>query len=55
MPKKKQIEPRQRTAKGLEIPVPKRTDVLDALGKAARTPKRPGSESGRRRTSRGDR
>jgi hypothetical protein len=28
-------EPKQTTPKGLEIPVPKREDVLDALRKAA--------------------
>lgn len=55
MPSKKQTEPKQRTKKGYEIPVPKREDVFDALGKAAKTPKTEESESGRRRTSRDDR
>jgi hypothetical protein len=34
-------EPRQKTSKGLKIPVPKRQDVLDALGKAAKPPEKP--------------
>jgi hypothetical protein len=34
-------DPRQRTPKGLEIPVPKRKDVLDALGKVAKPPEKP--------------
>jgi hypothetical protein len=29
-------EPKQTTPKGLEIPVPKREDVLDALAKVAK-------------------
>jgi len=29
-------EPKQKTPKGLEIPVPKREDVLDALDKIAK-------------------
>jgi hypothetical protein len=33
-------EPRQKTPKGLEIPVPKRKDVLDALRKGIQ-PKKP--------------
>lgn len=33
-------EPTQKTAQGLEIPVPKREDVIDALTKAAQ-PKKP--------------
>lgn len=32
----KKQEPKQTTPKGLEIPVPKREDVLDALGKVAK-------------------
>lgn len=38
MPEKPQ-EPKQKTAKGLEIPVPKRKQVMDALAKVAK-PKR---------------
>jgi hypothetical protein len=38
VPDEKQ-EPKQTTPKGLEIPVPKRKDVLDAIKKAA-TPKK---------------
>jgi hypothetical protein len=34
-------EPKQKTAKGLEIPVPKREQVMDALGKVAPPPKKP--------------
>lgn len=38
-------DPKQTTPKGLEIPVPKRKDVMDALGKAAKPiiaqPKKP--------------
>jgi len=34
-------EPKQTTPKGLEIPVPKREDVLDALGKVAKPPEKP--------------
>ena len=34
-------EPTQRTPKGLEIPVPKRKDVMDALRKVAKAPKKP--------------
>ncbi|HUG64902.1 MAG TPA: hypothetical protein VMK83_06755 [Gaiellaceae bacterium] len=34
-------EPKQKTSKGLEIPVPKRKDVMDALGKVAPPPKKP--------------
>lgn len=33
-------EPKQTTDKGLEIPVPKREDVMDALKRAAQ-PKKP--------------
>jgi hypothetical protein len=32
-------EPKQKTPKGLEIPVPKRKDVLDAFRKIARPAK----------------
>ena len=32
-------EPKQKTPKGLEIPVPKRKDVMDALRKIARPAK----------------
>ena len=47
-------EPTQKTDEGVEIPVPKRGDVMDLLGKAAtkREPSR--SEKGKRRTSRDD-
>ena len=31
----------QRTPKGLEIPVPKRKDVMDAFRKIAKAPKKP--------------
>jgi hypothetical protein len=55
MPRKKQPEPKQETDKGYKIPVPKKDEFFDALGKAARTPKRPESETGKRRTSRDDR
>jgi hypothetical protein len=34
-------KPKQTTKKGLEIPVPKRRDVLDALRKVAPPPKKP--------------
>ena len=34
-------EPKQRTSKGLEIPVPKRREVMDAFKKIAGRPKRP--------------
>jgi hypothetical protein len=34
-------EPTQRTAKGLEIPVPKRKDVMDALRKLVQPVKKP--------------
>jgi hypothetical protein len=33
-------EPTQRTPKGLEIPVPKRKDVMDAFRKIARASKK---------------
>jgi hypothetical protein len=33
-------EPKQKTPKGLEIPVPKRSEVLDAFKKIVRAPKR---------------
>lgn len=53
MPSKKQPdEPTQRTDKDYEIPVPKRKDFFDALGKGAKTPKREESAPGKRRTSR---
>jgi hypothetical protein len=39
----KKQEPTQTTAKGLEIPVPKREDVLDALAKVVKSPKKPKS------------
>lgn len=55
MPRKKQTEPKQRTKEGHEIPVPKRDEFFDALGKAAKTPKTEESGSGKRRTSRDDR
>jgi hypothetical protein len=31
----------QKTPKGLEIPVPKRKDVMDMLGKVSPAPKKP--------------
>jgi hypothetical protein len=34
-------EPKQRTPKGLEIPVPKRKDVMDALRKLVQPAKKP--------------
>jgi len=34
-------EPKQTTPKGLEIPVPKREEVMDALGKVAKPPTKP--------------
>jgi hypothetical protein len=34
-------EPNQTTPKGLKIPVPKREQVMDALGKVAPPPKKP--------------
>lgn len=34
-------EPTQTTPEGLEIPVPKREDVMDALGKVAKPPVKP--------------
>jgi hypothetical protein len=34
-------EPTQRTPKGLEIPVPKRRDVLDALRKLVQPARKP--------------
>jgi hypothetical protein len=34
-------EPKQKTSKGLEIPVPKRKDVIDAFRKIVRAPKKP--------------
>jgi hypothetical protein len=37
----KDQEPMQRTPKGLEIPVPKRKDVMDALRKLVQPPKKP--------------
>ena len=52
---KKQTEPKQRTKKGLEIPVPERRDFFAGLEKAAKTPKREESGTGKRRTSRDDR
>ena len=33
--------PKQTTPNGLEIPVPKREDVLDALGKVAKPSEKP--------------
>jgi hypothetical protein len=33
-------EPKQKTSKGLEIPVPKRSEVMDAFKKIIRAPKR---------------
>jgi hypothetical protein len=40
MPDKPQ-EPTQKTPKGLEIPVPKRKDVMDALRKLVQPAKKP--------------
>jgi hypothetical protein len=37
----KDQEPMQRTPKGLEIPVPKRKDVMDALRKLVQPAKKP--------------
>jgi hypothetical protein len=34
-------EPKQKTPKGLEIPVPKRREVMDALRKIAKPPAKP--------------
>jgi hypothetical protein len=34
-------EPKQKTPKGLEIPVPKRREVMDALRKVARPKPKP--------------
>ena len=36
-----QPEPKQRTSKGLEIPVPKRRDVMDALRRLVQPEKKP--------------
>ena len=36
----KDQEPKQRTSKGLEIPVPKRKDVMDALRKLVQPAKK---------------
>lgn len=36
-----QQEPKQTTPKGLEIPVPKRKDLMDAFKKIARPAKKP--------------
>jgi hypothetical protein len=36
-----QGEPTQRTPKGLEIPVPKRRDLMDAFRKIVHAPKKP--------------
>lgn len=36
-------ESKQKTPKGLEIPVPKRSEVMDALGKVAKPPAKPKS------------
>jgi hypothetical protein len=37
----KKQEPKQTTPKGLEIPVPKREDVLGALAKVAKSSEKP--------------
>ena len=34
-------EPKQKTPKGLEIPVPKRRDLMDAFRKIVHAPKKP--------------
>lgn len=50
-------EPSQKTDEGLEIPVPKKSEVMDLFGRAAkkRTREKPSrSETGKRRTSRDD-
>ena len=53
MPSKEQTEPKQRTEKGLEIPVPERDEFFEGLRKAAPRPEKlPRSGSGKRRTSR---
>ena len=38
---KKEPEPTQMTPKGLEIPVPKRKDLMDAFRKIVGAPKKP--------------
>jgi hypothetical protein len=57
MPEKNGKRDTQRTETGYEIPVPKRDEVMDLFGKAAKkrpreTPSR--SAKGKRRTSRDD-
>jgi hypothetical protein len=39
-------EPKQTTAKGLQIPVPKREDVLEALAKVAKPKPKPKPKKG---------
>jgi len=39
--KPQQPAPTQRTPKGLEIPVPKRRDLMDAFRKIVHAPKKP--------------
>jgi hypothetical protein len=39
--KQPKSEPTQFTPKGLEIPVPKRSEVMDALDKIAKPPAKP--------------
>jgi hypothetical protein len=39
--KPQQPAPTQRTPKGLEIPVPKRKDLMDAFRKIVHAPKKP--------------
>jgi len=41
MADKEQPAPTQRTPKGLEIPVPKRKEVMDAFRKIVHAPKKP--------------
>jgi hypothetical protein len=57
MPDKNGKRDTQKTDEGYELPVPKRGDVMDVFGKAAK--KQPAekpsqSETGKRRTSRDD-
>jgi hypothetical protein len=55
MPKNNGKRDTQRTETGYEIPVPKRKDVLDLLGKAATKREKPSrSAKGKRRTARDD-
>jgi hypothetical protein len=56
MPDKNGKRDTQRTETGYEIPVPKRSEVMDVFRKATRKREKPSrSERGTRRTSRDDR